>query len=128
MTLLANAWRASPAATAARWSKGSWVRTPHLDLISRKVSSLAEKHLRLIVSLPPRHGKSELLSHWTPVWFLANWPHKRVGLASYAAEPAEQWGRLARDSVVENERGLGIRVRDDLSKVDSLVKSLCRSN
>ena len=51
------------------------------------------------------------------MWFLANWPHKRVGLASYAAEPAEQWGRLARDSVVENESGLGIRVRDDLSKV-----------
>ena len=48
------------------------------------------------------------------MWFLANWPHKRVGLASYAAE---QWGRLARDSVVENESGLGIRVRDDLSKV-----------
>ena len=93
------------------------MRTPHLDLISRKVSSLAEKPLRLIVSLPPRHGKSELLSHWTPVWFLANWPHKRVGLASYAAEPAEQWGRMARDSVVENESGLGIRVRDDLSKV-----------
>ena len=117
MTLLVGAWRASPAATAARWSKGQWGRTPHLDLISRKVSSLAEKPLRLIVSLPPRHGKSSLLSHWTPVWFLANWPHKRVGLASYAAEPAEQWGRLARDSVVENESGLGIRVRDDLSKV-----------
>ena len=57
------------------------------------------------------------------MWFLANWSHKRVGLASYAAEPAEQWGRLARDSVIENENGLGIRVRDDLSKVDSLVKT-----
>ena len=100
----------------ARWSGGQWVRTLHLDLISRKVSSLAEKPLRLIVSLPPRHGKSELLSHWTPVWFLANWSHKRVGLASYAAEPAEQWGRLARDSVVENESSLGIRVRDDLNR------------
>ena len=51
------------------------------------------------------------------MWFLANWPRKSVGLASYAAEPAEQWGRLARDSVIENESGLGIRVRDDLSKV-----------
>ncbi len=93
------------------------MRQPHLDMISRRMASLVERPLRLIVSMPPRHGKSELLSHWTPVWFLANWSHKRVGLASYAAEPAEQWGRLARDSVIENENGLGIRVRDDLSKV-----------
>ena len=116
MTLLVGAWRASPAATAVRWSRGRWGRTPHLDLISRKVSSLAEKPLRLIVSLPPRHGKSELLSHWTPVWFLANWPHKRVGLASYAADFAEGWGRKARDSVVENQTQMGLRVRDDLNR------------
>ena len=103
--------------TARKWSNGDWKLAPHLDLISDKVAELSGRPLRLIVSLPPRHGKSELLSHWTPVWFLANWPHKRVGLASYAAEPAEQWGRLARDSVIENESGLGIRVRDDLSKV-----------
>ena len=103
--------------TARKWSNGDWKLAPHLDLISDKVAELSGRPLRLIVSLPPRHGKSELLSHWTPVWFLANWSHKRVGLASYAAEPAEQWGRLARDSVIENENGLGIRVRDDLSKV-----------
>ena len=114
--LLANAWRASPAATAARWSKGSWVRQPHLDLISQKVASLVERPLRLIVSMPPRHGKSEMLSHWTPVWFLANWPWKNVGLASYAADFAGTWGRKARDSVVENQLQMGLRVRDDLNR------------
>ena len=60
--------------------------------------------------------KSELLSHWTPVWFLANWPSGRIGLASYAADFAETWGRKARDSVAENELSLGIRVRDDLNR------------
>ena len=114
MRLLANAWRASPAATAVRWSRGLWRRAPHLDLVSRKVSSLAERPLRLLVSLPPQHGKSELLSHWTPVWFLSNWPHKRVGLASYAAEFAAGWGRKARDSVMATPE-LGISVRQDLS-------------
>ena len=116
LTLLANAWRASPAATAARWSKGQWVRQPHLGLISQKVASLVERPLRLIVSMPPRHGKSEMLSHWTPVWFLANWPWKSVGLASYAADFAGTWGRKARDSVVENQLQMGLRVRDDLNR------------
>ena len=114
--LLANAWRASPAATAARWSGGRWVRQPHLGLISRRVASLVERPLRLIVSMPPRHGKSEMLSHWTPVSFLANWPWKSVGLASYAADFAGTWGRKARDSVVENQVQMGLRVRDDLNK------------
>ena len=113
---MANAWRATPAATAARWSRGLWVRQPHLQLISRTVAAIAERPLRLIVSMPPRHGKSELLSHWTPVWFLANWPHKRVGLASYSAEFAATWGRKARDSVVRNQGQMGVTVRDDLNR------------
>ena len=85
-------------------------------MISRKVAELAQRPIRLIVSLAPRHGKSELLSHWTPVWFLANWPSKRVGLASYAADFAETWGRKARDTVVEHQARLGIQVRDDLNR------------
>ena len=113
--LLPNAWRATPAATATRWSNGQWHRTPHLDLISRAVSRAAEGPIRLIVSLPPRMGKSSLLSHWTPVWFLANWPHKRVGLASYSADFASRWGRMTRDTIVQNTAGLGIAVRGDLS-------------
>ena len=114
MTLLANAWRATPAATGARWSNGLWVRQPHLHLVSRKVAALAEGPIRLLVSLPPQHGKSELVSHWTPVWFLANWPHKRVGLASYAAEFAANWGRKARDTIMATPE-LGVGVRQDLS-------------
>ena len=92
------------------------MRQPHLDLISRRVASIAEGPLRLLVSLPPQHGKSEMLSHWTPVWFLANWPTRRVGLASYAADFAETWGRRARDSVVEHEAALGVKVRSDLNR------------
>ena len=57
-----------------------------------------------------------MLSHWTPVWFLANWPRKRVGLASYSAEFAETWGRRTRNSVIEQAAGLGINVRQDLSR------------
>ena len=71
------------------------MRQPHLDLISRRVASLVERPLRLIVSMPPRHGKSELLSHWTPVWFLANWSPGRTW-AWPATPPSllEQWGRV----------------------------------
>jgi len=52
--------------------------------------------------MPPRHGKSELLSHWTPVWYLSNWPTKRIILASYQADFASSWGRKVRNTVQEN--------------------------
>ncbi len=85
-----------------------------MELISDRVAELSERPLRLIVSMPPRHGKSSLLSHWTPVWYLARWPHKRVGLASYGADFAATWGRRARDSISENPQ-MGLEVRTDLS-------------
>ena len=114
-SLVSQAWRTSPAATAVRWSQGQWGRQPHLNLISDAVASIAEKPLRLIVSMPPRHGKSQLLSHWTPIWFLANWSRGRIGLASYAADFASTWGRQVRDTVAETP-GLGISLSRDLTR------------
>jgi predicted phage terminase large subunit-like protein len=61
--------------------------------------------------MPPRHGKSELLSHWTPVWYLANWPEKRIILASYAADFASTWGRKVRNTVISS--GVSISMSDD---------------
>jgi predicted phage terminase large subunit-like protein len=61
--------------------------------------------------MPPRHGKSELLSHWTPIWYLANWPNKRIILASYAADFASSWGRKVRNTIVSS--GVSIQVSAD---------------
>ncbi|MFQ6029846.1 MAG: hypothetical protein ACE5Q6_20410, partial [Dehalococcoidia bacterium] len=94
-------WKSDPAATARKWSRVSWEDQRHLVEISRRVTELRNKPLRLIVSMPPRHGKSELLSHWTSVWFLANYPEKQVGLGSYSADFAATWGRKTRDTILE---------------------------
>ncbi len=56
---------------------------------------------RLIVTLPPRHGKSELISKYFPAWYLGVYPDKRVMLASYEASFAATWGRKARDVLTE---------------------------
>ena len=112
--LLQQAWKATPAATARRWSAGRWQRQPHLNMISDAVSEIAERPLRLIVSLPPRHGKSELLSHWLEVWYLANWPDKRIGLASYAHGFAATWGRKVRNTIRDNPE-IGVEISRDQS-------------
>ena len=41
---------------------------------------------RLMVFMPPQHGKSELCSKYLPAWFLGTHPEKRVILVGYEAD------------------------------------------
>ena len=56
-----------------------------------------------MVFMPPRHGKSEIVSRLFTAYFLRRNPQKFVGLSSYAADLAYTLSRNAR----ENYRGSG---------------------
>lgn len=58
---------------------------------------------RLIINMPPRHGKSELTSIRFPVWFLGRNPNKRVIAVSYSRELATDFGRKTRNLVKSEE-------------------------
>jgi len=99
--VLANLWRLTPASFAVQLSKTEpqpWLAARHLRVLSKHiVEAVAGRKPRLIVNMPPRHGKSELISKWTPAWFLDNWPHKTVINAGYGTQFAEEWGRKVRN-------------------------------
>ncbi len=109
----------TPADCAVTLSSGLWWPAPHLSLISDKVAGLRNGPIRLIITLPPRHGKSELISHWTPVWFLNEFPKDHVILASYEATFAGTWGRKVRNSIQENPDKLGIELSRDSTAVSN---------
>ena len=52
---------------------------------------------RLMVFMPPRHGKSELVSVRFPAWYLGRHPDKRFIGTSYAARLAERFSGQARN-------------------------------
>jgi predicted phage terminase large subunit-like protein len=56
---------------------------------------------RLMVFMPPRHGKSEEVSRLFAAYYLLCHPDKWVGLNSYAAELAETLSRSARDNYLK---------------------------
>lgn len=58
---------------------------------------------RLIINLPPRHGKSELVSRRFPAWFLGRNPEKFIIAASYNSDLATDFGRDVRDIVASDE-------------------------
>lgn len=73
---------------------------------------------RLAVAMPPRHGKSLLISQFFPAWFLLVYPWQRVILCSYEADFASQWGRKVRDVVTQWGPLFGVHVRADSKAAD----------
>lgn len=100
---LENAWRWWPHCYAQEVSKRAWHPYPYLCEISLAIAdAVAHGGGRIIVNLPPRHGKSEFISHYVPVWFLDLMPHKRVILTTYEAEFAAHWGRKVRNTLMDS--------------------------
>lgn len=97
-------WRLTPATLARKLSGGAWISAPWLAHSAVRIASgIMRGGARIIISAPPRHGKSKLVDVWTPVWFFENCPGKNIILASYGAELSEGFGREVRDII--RERG-----------------------
>lgn len=55
-----------------------------------------QQKLRLIISMPPRHGKSELISRLFLGWYMGRHPERDVMLCAYNAKLAEDFGQELR--------------------------------
>ena len=115
-------WRLTPATFAHKISQGRWVPAKHLMYISARIAvALAKKNGRLIVSMPPRHGKSELLSKYVPIYTLEHRHDARVILASYGGELATDYGRQVRDTINSNKDILDVQIRADKQQIAHFV-------
>jgi len=107
-------WRFLPHTLAHYLSGGLWKPYDYLKLISHTITeAIAKGNGGLIISLPPRHGKSLLISHWIPVWLLENWPTQNIILSSYEADFAADWGRKVRNTIQEHQDKLTVRLSFD---------------
>jgi len=117
--ILNDLWRLSPARMAEHFDGGDFKRYHHIDYLDRILApAIARGNARLIISMPPRSGKSLLTSFYTPAWFLSLYPKRNVILASYEANFAASWGRRVRNFIEENSDQLGIRLASDSTASD----------
>jgi predicted phage terminase large subunit-like protein len=99
-------------------SEGRWQPAKHLEYLDRAITgAVTTGSKRLIVMMPPRHGKSELCSKYLPAWYLGTFPDHRVMLGSYEADFAASWGRKARELLEQHGWMFGVSV----SKASSAV-------
>ena len=54
---------------------------------------------RVCVNIPPRHGKSQLVSLYFPAWFMGRNPTKKVMMVSHTTDLAVDFGRKVRNLI-----------------------------
>lgn len=108
MDRLLTAQTAIPFTDYKRHIYRRYQHAPHLEALDRCLTEVARYVEsggqtgigRLIVEMPPRHGKTLTISRYFPTWLLGRNPHARVMLVSYGASLAEKNSRYARNLIL----------------------------
>lgn len=93
-----------------------------LTQVSQYVETGGQQGLgQVIISMPPRHGKTQKVSRIYPTWHLGNYPDHRVMLVSYAADLATKNSRWVRNSIRNDayQKFFGIKLADDSQAVNA---------
>lgn len=105
----------TPALLAMTATEGRFSRTRLWSLFDQIALALLRDLIdNVIIAVPPQHGKTEYWSRFFPAWWLANRPDHRIVLGSYSHMIAGKWGRKCRDLLIQQEKLLGLRVRQDV--------------
>ena len=75
----------------------------------------------LLISAPPRHGKSRLATIATPLWVLENFPTYNVGVVTYGEDLSTDFSREIRDYVQQFPHLLDVRLRQDVTRVSNFL-------
>lgn len=82
----------------------SYEVAPHHELIAGKLEAVERGEIsRLMICMPPRHGKSELASRRFPAFCLGRRADRQIIAATYNADFANDFGREVRNIVASPE-------------------------
>lgn len=72
----------------------------HHRLIVEKLEAVERGEIRrLMIFMPPRHGKSLLATQMFPAWYLGRHPDRFVISSSYGQDLSDDFGRMVRDLI-----------------------------
>ena len=89
----------------ARLMNPAWEPAQHLVEIAARLPTARGAGRRLIVTVPPRHGKSLLCSTFLPAWLLGRDPTAQVISVSYGQDLATSFGRQVRNLMASEVYG-----------------------
>ena len=93
-----------------------YVASWHHDVITDKLEKVESGGInRIMLFLPPRHGKSEIGSIQFPAWYLGRNPDKEIICCSYTSDLAIDFGRKTRNLIdsIEYQKIFDVRLAPD---------------
>lgn len=101
-------------------SEGRDEEGKHLDALDATLMKVSEGELkRVIVTMPPRHGKSERVSKKFPAWHVGRNPNDEIILASYSIDLSRGFSRIARDTLTQHAGTFNIKVDPNNQSAES---------
>lgn len=98
--LLARRKARSGLLSFTEYTNPAYQAAPHHALIAEKLEAVERGEIkRLMITMPPRHGKSELASRRFPAWYMGRNAGKQIIAASYNSDLANDFGREVRNIV-----------------------------
>lgn len=94
---------------------GRWILTKAAEYIIKELSNFLEKKTTsaydiLILTMPPQHGKSMMITETLPSWYLIKNPDLRVIEISYSEDFAQLFGRRNRQKINDYGKMFGIEL------------------
>lgn len=91
-----------------------------MDVLDKALMEVSHGRIkRLIVTMPPRHGKSERVSKKFPAWHIGRNPNDEIILASYALSLSRDNNRIARDTFIDRSNIFGVKISDARQSAES---------
>lgn len=84
----------------------------------RIANAITKGNGRLIVSMPPRHGKTRLITETTLPWYIQKYPGRHTMLISYNQEFADEIGGKAKDIITKHSDLFNYKIRADRARVE----------
>ncbi len=89
--------------------RGAWKEARHHKAIGSMMERVLRGELkRLMLWLPPQHGKSMQVTETLPSYFIGKNPEKRAMVLSYSEEFATRFGRANRQKIQEYGSNFGV--------------------
>jgi predicted phage terminase large subunit-like protein len=118
---LLSDYRMTPATLMARLDP-NYIASQWVLYLSWKIAQcVAKGSCGLLISAPPRHGKSRLATVATPLWILETFPQYMTGVVTYGEDLSTDFSREIRDYVTQYPNLLNVRLRQDVKRVANFL-------
>ena len=99
-----------------------WTTNKHIAFLDNVISnSINDGNAKIIINMPPRHGKTAFCSEWLPLWYLNKHPTKNIMLATYNQKYATHLGRNVKDLIHKYKNILQLNIRKDATASNNFV-------